>query len=265
MRWAVARDAAPLIAVTGPDRGGFTAWFFTRLALRRAGARAVRVTPRRPCSAEQIDGLVLGGGADVSVPLGPDDAEGPLESAPRWWPRRVLDLFIAPLLLLLRWLGGVRPHGSDPDRDRVERALLLRARELGLPVLGICRGAQLMNVIEGGSLHHHVQAEERPQLYTVLPRREVIATPGSQLHALLGQERLLVNSLHFHAIAEPGRELSIVARELSGIAQAIEHRARAFFIGVQWHPEYLPQHPLHQRLFHGLVAHARKRRSGPVL
>jgi putative glutamine amidotransferase len=262
----VAEQQKPLIAVTGPERGGWPAWFFTRIALMRAGARAVRVTPARPIEVERIDGLVLGGGADVTVPLQSDAPEPPPPAAARWWPRRVLDLFIAPLVLVVRLiaglLAGARPHGADPARDRLERALLGRARELQLPVLGICRGAQLMNVLEGGSLHHAVEVEERPQLYTVLPRREVTTEPGSALQSLLGRSRLLVNSLHFHAIAEPGQGLYVVAREPSGVVQAIEHRSRPFWLGVQWHPEYLPQQIAHQRLFHGLVEHARRYRAG---
>jgi putative glutamine amidotransferase len=112
-----------------------------------------------------------------------------------------------------------------------------------------------MNVAEGGTLRKHVQAfyEERPQLYTVLPRREVEIAEGSRLRSVLGQHRILVNSLHFHAVAEPGAGIHIVAREPNGAAQAIEHAARRFWIGVQWHPEYLPQHPIHQQLFAELV------------
>jgi len=260
----VTSQRAPLIAVTGPDRGGWPAWFFTRLALRRAGAKVLRATPSRPVAIEQLDGLVIGGGADVSLPLQPEPPEPPPPPAARWWPRRFLDLCIAPLVLLVRWIAGVHAHGADPARDSMERALLTRARELGLPVLGICRGAQLMNVLEGGTLLHDVQVEERPQLYTALPRREVTTEPGSHLRALLGRDRLLVNSLHFHAIAEPGPDLRVVARELHGVVQAVEHRTRPFWIGVQWHPEYLPQHPLHQRLFEGLVEQARRARSRPA-
>jgi putative glutamine amidotransferase len=254
-------SSRPLIGVTGPDEGGWPAWIFTRIALRRAGARAVRATPRRPVAAERLHGLVLGGGADVSVPLEPDPPEPAPPRSRLYWPRRFIDLLLAPLVLSLRFLAGARPHGVDQARDRLEQDLLARARELDLPVLGICRGAQLMNVFEGGSLQQHVQVEERPQLYTVLPRREIGVTESSCLRRHLGRDRLLVNSLHFHAIAEPGPEVRVVAREDNGVVQAIEHPGRSFWIGVQWHPEYLPQHETHQRLFHGLVQCARIRQA----
>jgi putative glutamine amidotransferase len=249
----------PLIGVTGPEQGGWPAWIFTRLALHRAGARAVRITPARPIAADALHGLVLGGGADVTHPL----AKLAPKTRPRrsrlHWPRRALDLLLAPFVLLVRLIAGTRPHGVDHARDHLELALLERARELQLPVLGICRGAQLMNVAEGGSLQRHVQEfyEERPQLYTVLPRREVAIDDGTHLASVLGCTRILVNSLHFHAVSEAGEGLRIVAREGRGAAQAIEHPARPFWIGVQWHPEYLPQQRVHQQLFLALVACAR--------
>jgi putative glutamine amidotransferase len=251
--------ARPLIGVTGPDKGGWPAWIFTRMALRRAGARAVRATPSRPLPAERLNGLVLGGGADVTLPLDPGAPEPAPPRSHLRWPRRLLDLLLAPLLLCLRLVAGARPHGVDHARDRLERELLGRARELGLPVLGICRGAQLMNLMEGGTLRNPVQAEERPQLYTVLPRREVSVANDSLLRRLMGRDRVLVNSLHFHSIDAPGDGLRVVARDQAGVVQAIEHPGRSFWLGVQWHPEYLPHQTAHQGLFHALVQSARSR------
>ena len=100
--------------------------------------------------------------------------------------------------------------------------------------------------------------DERPHLYTALPRREVSIREDSHLHRIIGVSELLVNSLHFHAVREPGRGMQIVASEPSGVPQAIEHPRRRFWIGVQWHPEYLPQHHSHQRLFEALVEAARE-------
>lgn len=254
-------ELAPLIGVSGPDRGGLPAWLFSWWALRRAGARAVRITPSRPCAPELLEGLVLGGGADITSEEG--DLTEPQPPASRLpWPRRTLDLLVAPLLLLVRFLGATRNHGGDPARDRLERGLILHARAEGLPVLGICRGAQLMNLAEGGTLAHnlHTLYAERPQLYTALPRREVQVEPGSLLERIVGRRALLVNSLHFHAVDRPGTGMRAVARERSGVIQAIEHFQRPFWIGVQWHPEYLPQQPVHLRLFRALAAAARVRR-----
>ena len=244
------------VGVTGPDRGGLSAWIFTWLALRRAGARAVRITPSRAVSPDQLDALVIGGGADVTEPLAEPELTDPPPPERVRWPRRVLDLLLAPFVLLFRFVAAVHRHGVDRARDALEVALLEYAKRHDLPVLGICRGAQLMNLVEGGTLERNLDDlyEERPQLYTVLPRREVEVAPTSQLHVIVGRRRLLVNSMHFHAVKEPGPGFVVVAREpRGGVPQAIEHRTREFWLGVQWHPEYLPQQRPHQQLFHALV------------
>lgn len=240
-------------------RGGFPAWFFTRRALRKFGARAVRITPARPLDGSSIDGLVLGGGADVTVPLSGDPTT---PATPRANPRRMKDLVddaVAPLVVALCRLAGTRRHGVDTDRDALELALIQYAKERDMPVLGICRGAQLMNVAEGGTLVSDLKTlyEERPDLYTVRPRRKVDIVASSRLARIVGRDSLLVNSLHFHAIDRPGRDLRVVARESNGLPQAIEHTARRFWLGVQWHPEYLPQQRAQQLLFRALVECAR--------
>lgn len=172
---------------------------------------------------------------------------------------RLVGLVLAPVLFVVRGLLAARPHGADAARDRLELGLLDYAEKHDLPVLGICRGAQLMNLSQGGSLLRNVSSfyTERPRLYTTLPRREVRITEGSRLRRALGVSRTRVNSLHFHAVDQPGAEIDIVAREPSGVNQAIEHHNRRFWIGVQWHPEYLPQLRVQQRLFSALVGEAR--------
>jgi putative glutamine amidotransferase len=251
------RRNMPRIGVTGPVRGGTPAWLFTWLAVRRAGAKPVRITPEKPRTARDLDGLIVGGGADVTD--GETLASVPAPRRSRPLPRRLLDRVVGPIVLVVRWAGGTRPHGADPARDRLELALLDEARQLGLPALGICRGAQLMNYLEGGTLQRnlHDLYEERARMYTVLPRREVLVAPDSHLARVLGRQVLSVNSLHHHAVAEPGEGMRVVARERCGVVQAVEHTWRSFWIGVQWHPEYLPQHAVQQRLFAHLVHHAR--------
>jgi putative glutamine amidotransferase len=246
--------ARPLIGVTGPRRGGWPAWIFTRLAVYRAGGRALRITSASHVKLERIQGLVIGGGADVSEPISGAPLDAPPPPTRVRWPRKLIDVLLAPLVLLVRLIASTKRHGVDPSRDAMELSLLEHARERDLPVLGICRGSQLMNLAEGGTLVRDVDTlyDERPQLYTVLPRREVLVREGSVLHGIVGRSELLVNSLHFHAVREPGRGFSIVASEPSGVPQAIEHAQRRFWIGVQWHPEYLPQQHSHQQLFRAL-------------
>lgn len=258
------RQTAPRVGVTGPNKGGWPAWIFTRFALYRVGARAVRITTSRTVDFATLSGVVIGGGADVSEPVvdAPDELAPPVSRVR--WPRRLLDLLLAPLVLLVRWVAATKRHGVDPARDALELKLLEYARERDLPVLGICRGSQLMNLAEGGSLLRDVNTlyDERPQLYTVLPRREVEVLADSVLYRIVGRSSLLVNSLHFHAVREPARGMRIVAREPSGVPQAVENSARRFWLGVQWHPEYLPQQESHQKIFQALAAAARSVSNG---
>jgi putative glutamine amidotransferase len=252
-----------LIGVTGPDRGGFVSWFFTRLMLWRCGARAVRITPRRSCDVATLDGIVFGGGADVSEPLSlaltpPVEGESELPLRRLSWRHHLM----APLIVILRWLGSRRSHGQDLARDRCELALLGEAEARQLPVLGICRGAQLLSMARGGTLLRRVDDlyEERPRLYTALPRRLVRLEPGSLLRSVLGRELLHVNSLHHHAIELAGTGFRVAAREPEGIVQAVERALPVLWWGVQWHPEFLPQSRAQQRLSRYWVEACRQRK-----
>jgi putative glutamine amidotransferase len=129
-----------------------------------------------------------------------------------------------------------------------------------LPVLGVCRGAQLLNVHFGGSLHRDLAGfyREDPETRTILPHKRIVITPGTRLARLLDHETRRVNALHRQAIDRLGRGVRVAARDRNGIVQAIEHESLPFVIGVQWHPEYLPQVPEQRELFRELVAQAKR-------
>ncbi|WP_422126553.1 gamma-glutamyl-gamma-aminobutyrate hydrolase family protein [Thioalkalivibrio sulfidiphilus] len=251
-------SSRPLIGVTGPDRGGLAAWYATWLALRRAGGRAVRITPRRPRAELKLDGLIIGGGADVDPVLYGAHRHTLLEDYEAAEPRlgqRLLGLLVYPLLWALRRTLLTHAPEGDADRDRLEQALIRDALDRDLPLLGICRGMQLMNVVCGGSLHQGLEGfhEEHPQIRSVLPRKTVALAPDSVLRQILGCERCPVNALHDQGVDRLGEGLRVVAREPNGVIQAVEHTRRRFAIGVQWHPEYLPQKRSQQGLFRALV------------
>ncbi|CCQ90414.1 Peptidase C26 [Nitrospina gracilis 3/211] len=252
----------PVIGVTGPTQGGTAAWVFTRLALWRAGARARRIHTRQPVSIERLDGLIIGGGADVAPdktdPLPIEDMPQPgelkKERGLRW-----RDFLLAPLIFLFRWFTAASTVSSDSDRDQMERDLIRAALDRNLPLLGICRGAQILNTTLGGTLHRDIRNfyVDKPHVWTLLPKKEIKIEPDSHLGVVLNTTTAKVNSLHHQAIDRLGRGIRIVAREdHNQIVQAIEVSDQPFCIGVQWHPEYLPQLHRQQKLFSALVKEA---------
>lgn len=220
-------DDGPLIGVTGPAGGVPFAWWATRAALRAVGARPLRLRPGDPWRPHGLDGVVIGGGADIAVAL-----YDPLE---------------------------VEVVPPDPARDAFEIEVIEHAIEEDVPLLGICRGAQLLNVVKGGSLLRDVRSMRRRShnRSTVLPTRSVIMAEDSELARVVDCRRCKVNSLHRQAVDRPGHGLTIVAHDLDGIAQGIEDASGRFRIGVQWHPEYLAWQMRQRRLFAALAEAAR--------
>ncbi len=252
------RASRPVLGITGPDRGGFPAWIMSALAVWRAGGRPRRIRPARPCAAAECDGLVIGGGSDVD-PL--HYGEAPLESEEASTSTRLRDWLVALPLALLRILFSRHERGGyDRARDALEQSLIREALAQEMPLLGICRGAQLLNVTLGGSLYQridHFYVEGTGNLRSVLPRKEVRIAADSRLASILAVDRCMVNALHDQCVREAGSGVRISARERNGVTQAIELEGADFVIGVQWHPEYLPQSRLQQGLFRALVAAAR--------
>ncbi len=127
-------------------------------------------------------------------------------------------------------------------RDALERELYLRAVQLDKPVLGICRGIQTINVYEGGALYQDLPTEHPSPVehHGQPPYDQVIHQVSLQgeLRALLGRDRLGVNSYHHQAIKNLGTELEVLALADDGIVEAVRHRHKRFVWAVQWHPEF---------------------------
>ncbi len=145
----------------------------------------------------------------------------------------------------------------DPPRDAWEIALARAGVARGLPMMGICRGAQVINVALGGSLVQHLPdvtdlahcvKEECSR-----PVHTVRIEGGSRLRTVVGTEVLGVNSLHHQAVAEVGDGLASVAWADDGTVEAVEGLARNRIFGVQWHPELMTASPGHGELFQWLA------------
>lgn len=152
----------------------------------------------------------------------------------------------------------------DIHRDEVEIQLIRWAVEDNKPLLGICRGHQVMNVALGGTLIQDIRDEIPNSLrhdspsdewFTKLPH-EISIDPDSKLYKTLGvtTKRLAVNSMHHQSVNQIAPELCLVARADDGVIEGIEHPERQFAIGVQWHPEALfDSYAPHKHLFEAFV------------
>lgn len=189
-------------------------------AIRRSGAEPIAIFPN-DLAPEEFDGLCLTGGGDID-------------------PARYGEV-------------NVKSDDIDPDRDTLELALLERALARDVPVLGICRGFQLINVHRGGSLeqHHLGHAPKFPPegapvaddpAGTDAVRHVVTPEPGSKLAAACGDVAFVVNSSH-HQVVTADRlatELFATAR-VGELIEALESPSHRWVVAVQWHPERTAQ------------------------
>ncbi len=175
---------------------------------------------------DDLDGLILTGGLDVQPEL----------------------------------YGAPRHPLTDParaDRDAWELALLAGARERGIPVFGICRGLQLINVAYGGTLHQHLPEALGTERYKigggVFAENTVEVDADTKLAGLLGAGPFGIHSYHHQGVDRVGDGLVVTARTDDGLVQAFEAPGDDYLLAVQWHPE---ENSADRRLFLGLVAAA---------
>lgn len=143
----------------------------------------------------------------------------------------------------------------NPPRDAFEIELARSILTLGKPALGICRGCQIMNVAAGGSLIQDLAGDfchdqKAPREY---PIHDIFIAKDSQLSAILGSDKIKVNSFHHQAVDQPGQGMCVSALAQDGTAEAIELYGHPFFVGVQWHPEGMTDE-FSARLFSAFVS-----------
>lgn len=213
----------PLIGVTTHSGAWCPPWWSIAFAIRRAGGKAVRISPRHDVEVSELQGLVLSGGTDLCPELYGQPAE---------------------------------PGQSyDIPRDELESKVLDFALQKQLPMLGICRGCQLINVRLGGALFRDIKAQRKltPNSTMLHPGKRLFVRPDSMLHRIVEHQQLRINSLHHQAIAEVAPGFVISGTDADNFTQAIENPEKPYILGVQWHPEYLPYMINQARLFKWLV------------
>lgn len=220
----------PRIGVTVSRRSGWRIFPLVAFNIWLAGGKALRWDTKRPADLDAVDGIVIGGGDDIS----PDLYGGTLGISAR----------------------------LDPDRDALECGLARQATGRNLPVLGICRGAQMISVARGGTLDQTAWQTfgMENMIRTVLPRRDIRIEPGTRLARIAGPEVMTVNALHTQAVRDTGEGIRVAARDMAGMIQAIESVSDPFLLGVQWHPEHLFYSRRQRAIFRALVAAAQARR-----
>jgi putative glutamine amidotransferase len=181
-------------------------------AVQRAGGLALILPPDDVVAEspdellDMLDGLILAGGSDI------DPAS-----------------------------YGAKPHpetrGTRPERDRFELALGTRALERDMPVLGICRGMEMLNVIQGGTLDQHLGLELHRHTPSAFADHGVRLEPGSLAARVVGEELTEVKSAHHQGLGELGEGVMASGFADDGIVEAIELPDKDFAVGVLWHPE----------------------------
>jgi putative glutamine amidotransferase len=206
-----------------------------------------------------VEAIARAGGAPVLLPLGLDKAT----------------LFTLTSRLdgiLFSGGGDIQPelYGSqshpkvnevDHDRDRVELWLVQRVLQRKLPFLGICRGLQVINVGLGGSLYEDIldqhPSAQQHQFSPGHPRNHLAHTvqvqAGSRLATILGAESFQVNSLHHQGVRKLAPALQANAFAPDGILEGLEIPDHPFGMAVQWHPEWLRDDPVMQRIFRAFI------------
>jgi len=204
-----------------------------RRALEQHGARVLELPPQADAETGGLDGLLLSGGGDMH---------------PRYYgecPRAEL-------------------RDVDCARDELELALTGAALAAGMPLLGICRGAQVLGVALGGGLIQDIPSERPGALVHRIEEESQTAwhwvgiAGDSRLSAIMGAGRVNVNSFHHQANGPLGEDARAVAWAEDGVVEAIDGAAHEFVLGVQWHPERMLDDDAQRRLFEVFVAAARE-------
>lgn len=221
----------PVIAISGPQKGSRGPRWCVATVVKWLGATPLQVRPEDNVDKNSYDGIVITGGHDVDPVLYAAEPE-------------------------------VEPK-YDSQRDEFESDLIDHAVANDLPMLTICRGAQLLNIRCGGNLFQDLSSKRKrtSKRRSIFPFKTLQTKPDSLVAKIMGCTNCKINTLHNQAIDNLGDGLVIVGRDQDDIVQAIEAPDATFRIGVQWHPEFLIYLGRQRALFAALIAAAKQRNS----
>lgn len=232
------KSRRPLIGVTSPEKGGRILWWFTKLALNIAGGKSQKITAKTIQNLDVYDGFIISGGGDINPAIYNE----------------------VPIREDLEY---------DDERDRLEKKIIEYGVNNNIPILGICRGMQMINVALGGTLYQKAEdilddfIPSGNLLSKTIGRRKITLKENSMICKITEScEEYSVNSIHHQAINVLGENLIITAREENGLIQAFEQNSETtnhpFIIGVQWHPELMLYKKSCRNLFKALVEKSSK-------
>ncbi len=217
-------DTKPLIGICLPDNGNFFAYIFIKLNLKIQGASCIRLKPsKNNIDFQKLDGLILSGGNDIDPTL-----YGAHKDA----------------------------HNTELDkkRDTFELEMIDKAYKEELPILGICRGAQLINIYFEGNLYAKILDLDEYIIHqnSIFPIKEAKIKKNSSLHKTVKEDKIVINSIHNQAINKVGKDLDVSSTHES-IIESIEKKDYPFLLALQWHPEYLIYLKEHRKIFEKFV------------
>ena len=235
----------------------------TSLTSDNCGAFALY--PRIYVNKDYVDAVIKNGGIPLIIPMTADK-------------ETIIEQMLMVDGLILSGGHDVCPHnyGEEPKqnlgevlpiRDKYDFMLLSEAKKRKIPILGICRGCQIINVFEGGSLYQdlsYIKSEveiikhsqdHSPEMKT----HTAIVEKGTKIYEIFGENEIMINSFHHQALKDIAKEYKVTVRAKDGVVEAIENMNYPFLVGVQWHPEMLHKH--HDdanKIFKALIDEARK-------
>lgn len=229
------KNKKKLIGVTTSSNNHYIFYLLIKLNLWLAGAKSCRLHPHKKVELNKFSAFVISGGEDINPHL----------------------------------YGQENTHSIhiNNERDCFEKIVIQHALQHNKPLLGICRGAQMINIQKGGTLHQNVSSTYEGFIPTTsfwskaFLRRAIHLFKNTKISKIFHPlKEVSVNSIHHQSINKLGQDLKVSAKDTLGVIQAIEHQTNQapFILGVQWHPELLLFQKKHRKIFKTFVNATRK-------